>query len=124
MHRAQESEGQLLRERDELARKLMALQREMHEQSQHAAQQAERWNQHGASASEHEARLARLQSQLDEAEIGYRSARDRPRPLDLRSEARAARRLVALELHPRHRLPVRRDRALRITVAQQGIAQL
>jgi chromosome segregation protein len=97
MHRAQESEGQLLRERDELSRKLMALQREMHEQSQHAAQQAERWNQHGTSASEHEARLARLQSQLDEAEIGYRSARAVKATLEAELSALKQQRDVALE---------------------------
>ena len=97
MHRAQESEGQLLRERDELSRKLMALQREMHEQSQHAAQQAERWNQHGASASEHEARLARLKSQLDEAELGYRSARAVKATLEAELSALKQQRDEALE---------------------------
>ena len=73
--RAKASEASLLRERDELARKLVAAQEEVLAMSKRSSKQVEKWAQHSASASEHEAVVQRLRVQLEEAEGGYRQAR-------------------------------------------------
>ena len=69
------SKNALAREHDQVSSKLLALEREMVEESARASQQVERWAQQSASASEHEALVVRLRKQLDEAEGGYRQAK-------------------------------------------------
>ena len=73
--RAKASEANLIRERDELARKNVALQTELRELMERTSQQVEKWAQHSASTSEHEAVVSRLRAQVEEMEVGYREAK-------------------------------------------------